>query len=96
MTYANENSLNWCFEHIMKNSVVAVSLKGVMDEPNKSLFKKALKKLIDTRHPKSLIVYSVSKEESTKDMLDYAYKNNVDVYIIDNTLLRRNRGDING
>ena len=96
MTYANEDSLNWCFEHIIKDSVVAVSLKGVMDEPNKSLFKKALKKLIDFRQPKSLIVYSVSKEESTKDMLEYAYKNNVDVYIIDNTLLRRNRGDING
>ena len=45
---------------------------------------------------KSLILYSVSKEESTKEMLEYAYKNNVDVYIIDNTLLKRNRGDING
>ena len=96
MTYANEDSLNWCFEHIIKDSVVAISLKGVMDESNKNLFKKALKKLIDTRNPKSLIVYSVSKEESTKEMLEYAYKNNVDVYIVDNTLLRRNRGDING
>ena len=96
MTYANEDSLNWCFEHIIKDSVVAISLKGVMDESNKNLFKKALKKLIDFRQPKSLIVYSVSKEESTKEMLEYAYKNNVDVYIIDNTLLKRNRGDING
>lgn len=96
MTYANEESLDWCFEHIMKDSVVAVSLKGVMNEPDKSLFKKALKKLIDTRSPKSLIVYSVSKEASTKEMLEYAYKNDVDVYIIDNTLLRRNRGKSNG
>ena len=96
MTYASEDSFEWCFEHIMLNSVVAVSLKGVMNEPEKSLFIKALKKLIDTRHPKSLIVYSVSKDEHTKEMLDYAYKNNVEVYIIDNTLLRRNRGDING
>ncbi len=96
MTYANEESFNWCFEHIMLNSSVAISLKGVMSEPDKSLFKKALKRLIDTRHPKSLIVYSVSKDESTKVMLDYAYKNNMDVYIIDNTLLRRNRGGING
>ena len=96
MTYSNEESLNRCFEQIMRSSIVVISLKGVMNEHEKSLFIKALKKLIDTRHPKSLIVYSVSKDEHTKEMLDYAYKNNVEVYIIDNTLLRRNRGDING
>ena len=62
----------------------------------KSLFKKALKKLIDSRQPKSLIVYSVSLDKSTKEMLEYAYRKNIDVYIIDNTLLSRNRGDING
>ena len=96
MTYSNEESLDWCFEHIMLNSVVAVSLKGVMNEPEKSLFIKALKKLIDSRQPKSLIVYSVSLDKSTKEMLEYAYRKNIDVYIIDNTLLSRNRGDING
>ncbi len=96
MTYSNEESINWCFEHIMLNSNVAISLKGVMKEPNKSLFVKALKKLIDDRQPKALIVYSVAKVESTKEMLKYAYQNNLPVYIIDNTLLRRNRGNING
>lgn len=96
MTYSNEESLDWCFEHIMQDSVVAVSLKGVMNEPEKSLFIKALKKLIDTRHPKSLIVYSVSKDETTKEMLENEYKNKMDVHIIDNTLLRRNRGKANG
>ena len=96
MTYSNEESLDWCFEHIMLNSVVAVSLKGIMNEPEKSLFIKALQKLIDSRQPKSLIVYSVSLDKSTKEMLEYAYRKNIDVYIIDNTLLRRNRGDING
>ena len=96
MTYSNEESLDWCFEQIMRSSIVAISLKGVMNEPEKSLFIKALKKLIDSRQPKSLIVYSVSLDKSTKEMLEYAYRKNIDVYIIDNTLLSRNRGDING
>ncbi len=96
MTYANLESLDWCFEHIMKNSVVAISLKGVMHEPDKSLFHKALRRLIDDRHPKSLIVYTVGSKSSTKQMLEYAYSKAIDVHIIDNTLLKRNRGGING
>ncbi len=95
-TYANVESLEWCFNHIMVNSNVAVSLKGIMNEPNRSLFIKALKKLIDARHPKSIIVYSVSKIKSTEEMLEYAYANDIPVYIIDNTLLKRNGGVING
>lgn len=96
MTYSNEKSLDWCFEHIMINSNVALSLKGIMNEPEKSLFVKALKKLIETRYPKALIVYSVCKEKSAKRMLLYAYQKGIPVYIIENTLLKRNRGDING
>ena len=94
MTYGNEETLEWCFDHIMVGSNIAVSLKGVMTGPNKKLFIKALKRLIDSRRPKSLIVYSVSSLDSTKEILKYAYENNVNVIIVDNTLMRRNnRGD---
>ena len=39
-------------------------------------------------------MYSVSSLDSTKEILKYAYENNVNVIIVDNTLMRRNnRGD---
>ena len=93
MTYGNEESLKWCFEHIMIGSNVALSLKGVMQGKNRELFLIALKVLIDTRKPKALVVYSVASFESTKKMLNYAYDNNVKVIIVNNTLLERNSRD---
>lgn len=90
MTYGNEATLNWCFDHIIKGSNVAISLKGVMTGENKALFKKALKILIDTKSPSSLLVYTVSSEESSLEMLEYAIKNNIKIIILPNTLLIQN------
>lgn len=94
MTYSNEKSLDWCFEHIMIGSNVAVSLKGVMKGEERNLFIKALKALVDTRKPKALIVYTTGFEESTMEMLQYAVTQNIKIIIADNTLLNRNRGVI--
>ena len=96
MTYGNEESLSWCFEHIMIGSNVVVSLKMVMTGPEKELFLKALKVLVDTRRPKALLIYSVASHESTMDMLRYAIDNCVKVIEIPNTLMLRNRGVKNG
>jgi len=92
MTYGNKESLSWCFEHIMEGSNVAVSLKGVMNGEDRELFILALKVLIDSRKPKALIVYSVSSIGSTKEILKYAYDNDVKVIIVNNTLMVRNTG----
>ncbi|MCQ2554694.1 MAG: DUF4417 domain-containing protein [Clostridia bacterium] len=90
MSYSDEESLRWCFEHIMIGSNVAVSLKGVMRGAERELFLKALKVLVDTRHPKALVVYSVAQAESTNLMLKYAIDNHVNIHIINNTLQERN------
>ena len=93
MTYGDEESLEWCFEHILIGSNVAVSLKGVMSGENKRIFQIALRKLVDSRKPKTLIVYTVASEESTKEILEYAIKNDVKIVVVPNTLMKRNRGD---
>lgn len=93
MTYGTEKSFNWCFEHIMKGSNVAISLKGVMKGQERKLFLKALKVLIDTRSPKALIVYTVASKESSDEMLKYAKEKGVPIIYAANTLLDRNCGD---
>ena len=94
MTYSNEKSLEWCFENIMVGSNVAVSLKGICKNSEKALFKKALKKLIDTRKPKALIVYSVAQNVTAYDLLSYATLNEVKIIIVDNTLRSRNLREV--
>lgn len=90
-----ENSLSWCFEHIMKNSNIVVSLKGVASGENEVLFKKALKILIDTRRPKCLIVYSVCSDEKSYSMLEYAIIKGIKVILVPNTLKFRNLRSVN-
>jgi len=93
MTYGNEESLSWCFEHIMIGSNVIVSLKMVMTGPERIMFLKALKVLVDTRKPKALLIYTVANRDSTIKMLDYAIQKGVRIIEIPNTLMIRNRGD---
>ena len=90
MTYSNEDSLDWCFNHIMEHSNIALSLKGISRGEDKKLFLKALKKLVDCRNPQNLIVYSDCCENSTKELLSYAYEKQVNVILVNNTLLERN------
>jgi len=92
MTYGDEKSLEWCFEHIMIGSNVVVSLKMVMFGSERVMFLHALKVLVDTRKPKALLVYSVASHESTLDILKYAIDNGVKIIEIPNTLMLRNRG----
>ncbi len=92
MTYGNEQSLSWCFEHIMIGSNIVVSLKMVMTGPERKLFTKALRVLVDTRKPKALLVYSVAKHETTMKILDYAVQKSIKIIEIPNTLMLRNRG----
>ncbi len=90
MTYGDESTLTWCFEHIIENSNVIVSLKGVSRGENEELFKKALQVLVDTRKPKTLIVYSVSSDEKSYSMLDCAAAKGVNIVLVPNTLRARN------
>lgn len=92
MTYGNEASLSWCFEHIMKGSNIVISLKMVMTGLEKEMFLKALKVLVDTREPKALLIYSVASHDSTMKMLDYAMQKGIKIIEIPNTLMVRNRG----
>lgn len=95
MTYGDEDSLSWCFEHILKNSNIVISLKGVTSGENEVLFRKALKVLVDTRNPKTLIVYSVCSDEKSYSMLDYAITKGIKVILVPNTLKSRNLRSVN-
>lgn len=92
MTYGLEDTFDWCFEYIMKGSNVCVSLKGIMDEPEKTLFKKALRVLVDTRLPKTLLVYTVASKESSDEILNYAISKGIPIIYVPNTLQERNCG----
>lgn len=96
MTYGNESTLSWCFEHIIDGSNVVVSLKMAMTGPEKEMFHKALKVLVDNKHPKALIIYTVSKHETTMEMLKYAIDNGVKIIEVANTMMNKNRGVSNG
>ncbi len=90
MTYGPEKTFDWCFEHIMIGSNVALSLKGIMEGKEKDLFQKALKVLIDTRKPKALIVYTVGSKESSDKILKYAIEKCTPIVYVENTLQTRN------
>ena len=94
MTYGNEESLSWCFEHIMEGSNIIISLKMVMVGTEKEMFLKALKVLVDTRKPKALLIYTVASHDSTMKMLDYAIQKGIRIIEIPNTLMIRNRRSI--
>ena len=96
MTYGNDKSLSWCFEHIMDGSNVVVSLKMVMNGPEKEMFLKALKVLVDTKHPKALIIYTVAKHNTTMEMLQYAIDKGIKIIEVANTMMNKNRGVSNG
>jgi len=96
MTYGDESTLTWCFDHIMYGSNVCVSLKMVMKGAERELFLKALKVLVDTVHPKALIVYTVASIKATQKILEYAIINNIKIVEVPNTLMFRNRGERNG
>ena len=92
MTYGLEDTFSWCFEYIMKGSNICVSLKGVMNGPERGLFIKALKVLVDTRAPKALIVYTVSSKESSDLILNYAILKEIPIIYVPNTLQIKNCG----
>lgn len=96
MTYGNDKSLSWCFEHIMDGSNVVVSLKMVMNGPEKEMFLKALKVLVDTKHPRALIIYTVAKHNTTMEMLQYAIDKGIKIIEVANTMMNKNRGVSNG
>ena len=92
MTYGLEKTFDWCFEYIMKESNVCISLKGVMEGPERGLFIKALKVLVDTRSPKALIVYTVASKETSDLILEYAILKGIPIVYVPNTLQIRNCG----
>ena len=94
ITYGLEDTFGWCFGYIMEKSNVCISLKGVMYGPERELFMKALKVLIDTRSPKALIIYTVASKESSDSILWYAISKGIPIIYIPNTLQIRNCGGI--
>ena len=53
---------------------------------------KALKVLIDTRSPRTLIIYTVASKESSDSILEYAISKGIPIIYVPNTLQTRNCG----
>lgn len=90
ITFALSNSYNWCFEFIYKGSNVALSLKGCILNGESENLVNAIKFMVDTIEPKSILVYSVSCDETSKKLLSYATKKGINVIFLDNALKTRN------
>lgn len=91
ITYGLVKSFDYCFGNIYYGSNVALSLKGICkNKVNKTILKKATKTLVDRIHPKTIIVYTVTSNVTVKNLLAYAYKNNIQVIIPDNSLRSSN------
>ncbi len=67
-----------------------------MNGPEKEMFLKALKVLVDTKHPKALIIYTVAKHNTTMEMLQYAIDKGIKIIEVANTMMNKNRGVSNG
>lgn len=92
ITFSNENSFDYCFDGIAKESVVAISLKGSSNPgQNHDLTIKAIKQTVDIIKPRAIIVYSVAKDEATTFMVKYAIEKGVRIVIPSNQLNERNQ-----
>lgn len=68
--WTDEESYDYCFAGISKNSIVAVSTLGCLrSNADKSLFLPGLEELIKRLSPKTIILYG-SLSEDVKDILD--------------------------
>lgn len=89
--WGSEDTLEFCFDGIEKGSVVAVSLKGAMNNPeSKSLARKAITKLIGKVSPKAIIVYAVCSDESLYRFFRSVDLKGTEIVVPSNILRERN------
>jgi hypothetical protein len=91
ITYGLHNSFDLCFGNIYHGSNVALSLKGPLSKKvSENLLIDAIKTVVDKIEPKTIIVYTVSCDETTYMILEYAIIKRIKVLVVDNTLRTRN------
>lgn len=90
LTYGLRKTFEWCFKNIYVGSNVAISLKGCTSGEDKAICIDAIKYVVDNIQPKAIIVYSTSCDKTTKEILKYAYDNNIPVIIVENALRIQN------
>lgn len=91
ITFSIEEYDNICLEGIQKESAVAISLKGLMQ--NDILRKRTIdviKKVVDQIVPSRIIVYTDAINKNTIKFFEYAEKHNIPIDIPNNTLKERN------
>lgn len=90
--WGSEETLSFCFDGIQKNSVVAISLKGAMNNSKSiELAKKAINKLISQTHPKAIIIYTVCSDELLHIFTKSLSLANTIIIVPDNLLKERNK-----
>lgn len=90
ITYGLKHTYKWCFKNIYKGSNVALSLKGCIRNGETENLINAIKFMVNEVEPKTIIVYSVSCDETSKKLLSYAIDKGINVIFIPNELKIRN------
>ena len=95
ITYGLKHTYKWCFKNIYKGSNVALSLKGCIRNGENENLINAIKFMTDEINPKSIILYSVSNDETSKKLLSYPISKNIPIIFVSNELKTRNLNRFN-
>ena len=93
IAYIDKRSKEYCFDGIEKQSIVAISTKGLLKgNEGLQLLKETIKETVDEISPKAIVVYSVSTEvDKIKQIFKYASDKGVEIIIPNNILYERNK-----
>lgn len=93
IAYVNKRSVEYCFDGIEKNSVVAISAKGLIQNENqRRILIETVKETVDIISPSAIVVCSVTaSEERVLEAFKYAIDAGIKVVIPPNSLLERNQ-----
>ena len=93
IAYIDSRSKEYCFDGIEKNSIVAISTKGLLNGADGlKILKDTIKCTVDIVSPKAIVVYSVSTSlDKVKHIFQYAIDKNIKIVIPSNILYERNK-----
>ena len=92
ITYSSREDFELMLLGLEETEMVCVSTKGIADDPNaRCKLQDAIKYTVDNlKNLKSIVVYSVSKDENILDIFEYANNKGIGIVIPQNTLRERN------
>lgn len=93
ITFADEYSFEYMIDGIKDSTMLAISLKGILNKKEEEeLLIKVIKYIVDNTKVKKIIIYSTGIVDSKIDILfQYAKEKGIKYYIPDNLMRNRNK-----